>query len=116
MKWYKVFDSKIEAIAAIQDGKGITVEVDDVKLCLFRKGEKLIATDYLCPHQGAPIHKGWCDEQNNIVCPYHRFKFDPNTGRDISSGGNPLKIYPVEIRQDGIFIGFPSKKAWWKLF
>jgi nitrite reductase/ring-hydroxylating ferredoxin subunit len=46
----------------------------------------------------------------NIVCPLHRYKFSLVNGRNVSGEGYYLKTYPVEQREDGLYIGF--EKSW----
>lgn len=116
IQWFLVFESIEKAKTLILEGKSVTIDIGEKQVCLFRKGEKFIATSSVCPHQGAPMSRAWCDEEDGIVCPYHRYRYHAENGRDLSSGGDPLKIYPVEIRKTGIYIGIESKKAWWKMF
>ena len=40
-----------------------------------------------------------------IVCPEHKYRFDPTNGRNTSGEGYKLFTYPVEIRVGEIFIG-----------
>ena len=58
-----------------------------------------------CPHAGGAMVEGFLDAGDNVVCPVHRYKFNLVTGRDVTGEGYHLKIYPVEIRADGIFVG-----------
>jgi len=48
---------------------------------------------------------GEIDIQDNIVCPLHRYKFSLMNGRNVSGEGYYLKTYPVEVREDGVFVG-----------
>ena len=50
--------------------------------------------------------QGFLDKNGNIVCPVHRYVFSLENGRDISGEGYYLKIYPVKINDEGVFIGF----------
>lgn len=45
------------------------------------------------------------DDQNNVTCPLHQYKFSLQNGRNVSGEGYFLKIYPLEITAAGIFIG-----------
>ena len=51
------------------------------------------------------------DGVGNIVCPLHRYKFNLETGRNVTGEGYFLKTYPVESRPDGIYVGF-KEKSW----
>ena len=60
---------------------------------------------HTCPHAGAPMTDGYIDAACNVVCPVHQLKFNLKTGHDINGEGYKLKMYPVEVRPNGIFIG-----------
>ncbi len=60
---------------------------------------------HTCPHAGAPMTDGYIDGACNVVCPVHQLKFNLRNGRDANGEGYRLKIYPVEVRPDGIYIG-----------
>jgi 3-phenylpropionate/trans-cinnamate dioxygenase ferredoxin subunit len=49
---------------------------------------------------------GYLDALGNIVCPLHRYKFSVSNGRNTSGEGYFLKTFPVQLREDGVFIGF----------
>lgn len=59
----------------------------------------------LCPHAGAPLCEGWLDAMGRIVCPLHKYRFDPATGRNTSGEGYKLYKYPVDIRGLEIWVG-----------
>lgn len=58
-----------------------------------------------CPHQSARLCDGWLDAQGRIVCPLHKYRFDPVNGRNTSGEGYKLRTYPVEIRDGIIYVG-----------
>lgn len=58
-----------------------------------------------CPHQSAKLCDGWLDAQGRVVCPLHKYRFDPANGRNTSGEGYKLRTYPVEIRDGIIYVG-----------
>jgi 3-phenylpropionate/trans-cinnamate dioxygenase ferredoxin subunit len=48
---------------------------------------------------------GYIDMQGNAVCPLHRFKFALKNGYNTTGEGYNMKTYPIEIREEGIYIG-----------
>ncbi|WP_274653108.1 aromatic ring-hydroxylating oxygenase subunit alpha [Paenibacillus humicola] len=67
--WYPV------AISEEVKDKPVPVKLPDVKLVCYRsRGQVVIARD-LCFHRGAPLSKGWV-ENDEIVCPYHGFRYN----------------------------------------
>jgi 3-phenylpropionate/trans-cinnamate dioxygenase ferredoxin subunit len=57
-----------------------------------------------CTHEEFPLSDGDL-EGNILVCPYHGARFDVSSGaaRGLPAV-RPVKTYPVEIREDGIYI------------
>lgn len=112
-KWYKIADT-IEEINFSPDGL-VEVEVNGKKVCIALKNETLFACIAKCPHAGGNMSHGYVDGLGNIVCPLHRYKFSLTNGRNVSGEGYFLKNYPVEIRANGIFIGFEETSIFGRL-
>lgn len=104
MKWIKIADS-IHELNLSADGLA-EIEVDGKKICIALTKETLFACAAKCPHAGGTMAHGYVDAVGNIVCPLHRYKFSLQNGRNTSGEGYFLKVYSVENRSDGIFIGF----------
>lgn len=81
----------------------------DKSICLIQKNNRLTACAAKCPHAGGTLAAGFTDAAENIVCPLHRYRFSIHNGRNTSGEGYFLKTYPVEIRDDGIFIRLEEK-------
>ncbi len=79
------------------------------KITLAKAGDNLFACAYKCPHASGILADGFIDAMDNIVCPVHRYKFSLQNGRDTSGEGYHLKTYAVEVREDGVYIGFEEK-------
>jgi nitrite reductase/ring-hydroxylating ferredoxin subunit len=72
---------------------------------LVRKGVQVFAFAAKCPHAGAPLCSGWLDAQGRIVCPDHKYRFDPANGRNTTGEGYKLFTYPTQVQEDVIYIG-----------
>lgn len=114
IKWYKLFDSVAEANANVALGAVTTVHVAKKKICIAHTSEGFFAVNDKCPHNGASLGNGYCTAEGSVVCPMHRYHFDLKTGRAKSGLGDFVEPYPLEIRDDGIFIGF--RETVWNLF
>ena len=44
----------------------------------------------------------------NIVCPLHRYKFSLTNGRNTSGEGFYMKTFPVEMREEGLYVGLET--------
>ena len=80
-------------------------EVGGKKLCVARFKDTYTCFSYKCPHASGIMADGFIDALGNVVCPLHRYRFDPKTGRNVSGEGYYLKTYPVEVRDEGLFVG-----------
>ena len=92
-------------VTSLIENKPVEVQAGSKKIGLLRKGENIFAFAATCPHAGAPMCDGWVDALGRIVCPEHKYRFDPKNGRNTSGEGYKLFTYPVEVRDDEIFIG-----------
>ena len=103
-KWFKIAET-VEELQFPATGL-IELEVNEKKLCLSFYKDQVFACIARCPHAGGALTEGYLDVMGNITCPLHRYKFGPQNGRNVSGEGYFLKIFPVEMRNEGIFVGF----------
>ena len=111
LTWHKIADH-INEIAFASNNIAV-VEVNGKKICIGRHSEKLFAFAYKCPHAGGLLSEGYIDAIGNVVCPLHRYKFNISNGRNSSGEGYYLKHWPVEWRDNGIFV---AQDKGWSLF
>jgi 3-phenylpropionate/trans-cinnamate dioxygenase ferredoxin subunit len=112
-EWHRLTDAE-DSVAGERE---LSVrEVNHKTLCFTRLEGKLCAFYHKCPHAGGELSEGYLDARGNIVCPIHRYKFDVRNGRNTSGEGYYLSTYPVEQREDGIYVGFPKKRGLLDLF
>lgn len=104
VKWVRIADG-IDAISWQNNNLAI-VEAAGKKVTLARKENTVYACAHKCPHASGILADGFIDALGNVVCPLHRYKFSLTNGRNVSGEGYYLKVYLVEQRQDGIYIGF----------
>ncbi len=102
--WHKLADN----IAALQfsDAGLAELELAGKKICISLNKDQLFACAAKCPHAGGNMAGGYTDALENIVCPVHRYKFSLQHGRSTGGEGYYLKTYPVQMRPDGVFVGF----------
>ncbi len=103
-KWYKVAD--LISDLNFKENDLAEIEVAGKKICMAKINNSVAACALKCPHAGGAMSEGFLDKNGNIVCPVHRYVFSFENGRDVSGEGYFLKIYPVEVNDTGVFIGF----------
>jgi nitrite reductase/ring-hydroxylating ferredoxin subunit len=87
------------------------IVVNSKKICLIKTANSFYAIQNSCPHAGGILSGGWCKE-GNIVCPIHRYEYNLTTGRGAEGQGDFIDVYPTELREDGLYVGF--KRSWVK--
>ncbi len=101
MNWHPAVN-----INSLKEGAITELEISGKKLCILKKETAVHAFAATCPHSGARLCEGWLDAQSSVVCPLHKYRFDPANGRNTSGEGYKLKTFAVQIRGENIFINF----------
>jgi len=102
--WHKVLDDP----TTLQENRVMTVTAGHKDICLTHFEGSICALDNKCPHQGGPLGEG--SIENGILrCPWHGWDYYPCSGKapGFDDGVEP---YPVEEREDGIYVGIPEEK------
>ena len=61
-----------------------------------------------CPHQGGPLGEGSI-EKGMLRCPWHGYDYCPLDGS--SPFGDSVPTFPIEIRDDGVYVGVEPERA-----
>ena len=98
--WHKVLDSPDD----LPEGRVTTVTVEHIGICLTHHKDKFSGLDNRCPHQGGPLGEGSI-ENGLLRCPWHGWDFDPQTGQSPGFHDDSIVTFPVEVRDDGVYVG-----------
>ena len=101
--WHKVNDHVNELCFAANNIA--SVEINGKKMCIGKFNDTIFAFAYKCPHAGGILADGHIDMLGNIICPLHRYKYSLQNGWNVSGEGYYLKHWPVELRDDGVYVG-----------
>jgi len=104
MHWVLVTDAPLSL--DWPDNQLLDLEVDGKKITLAKFKEDYFAFAQKCPHASGRMAQGYINPLGQVVCPLHRYAFDMKNGRNTTGEGYFLKTYPVELRTNGLFIGF----------
>lgn len=104
-EWHKVLGPD-----GLDDGRVITVEAGTHTVALTRYDGRYGALDNKCPHQGGPLGEGSI-EHGLLRCPWHGFDYDPLTGESPGGFGDRATTYPVEARDDGVWVQVPRRRT-----
>jgi nitrite reductase/ring-hydroxylating ferredoxin subunit len=117
----------VGALSDIADGDHRVFAVDELEVGIFRSGETIVAYENLCPHAGGPVCQGKIfnkveevitpDQKSaglhfgkarHIVCPWHGYEFDLETGRHPGFSTMRLKRVKVAVRDGRIYVSVPE--------
>jgi nitrite reductase (NADH) small subunit len=95
------------------------IEVKGHSIGLFNVAGAFVAALNLCPHELAPVCRGrvggttlpsppgeyrWGREGEILACPWHGWEFDLLNGRALADPRVRLRLYPVTVRDDTIYV------------
>jgi nitrite reductase (NADH) small subunit len=89
------------------------VLVGDQELALFNLGDRFLATDPQCPHEGGPLCDGIVTG-SSVVCPLHAWKVDLESGavtRPTHAKGHCVGTYPTKVEDGVVSIQLPAVRA-----
>jgi nitrite reductase/ring-hydroxylating ferredoxin subunit len=107
MKWYEIPGVKPTGQPFIKK-----VKAGNKTICLVGYENEIFALSGRCPHAGGDLTGGWCKD-GKLICPVHRYSYDLKTGKGTEGQNDYIDHYPVEIKEDAIYIGIDS--FWEKL-
>jgi len=105
LKWVRVAD-----LDELPEGRVKTITVGRLSLALTHHDGQYGALDNACPHQGGPLGEGTI-EGCFLRCPWHGWDFDPLTGKPPGGYDDGVATHPVEVREDGVWVGVPEQDA-----
>jgi len=102
MHWYKLDEGVINGTTFLRK-----VIIKGKALCIVGDNNAIYAVAAKCPHAGADLSNGWCD-RGQLVCPFHRYSYDLQTGKGAQGQNDFIETFPVEIREDGVYVGITT--------
>lgn len=110
------------AVAKVEDckaGKAHIVNVNGREIGIFHEGGSFYAVLNHCPHSGAPVCQGRVEGRvvrgddgritydhsaRTLRCPWHHWEFDLKTGRALVPIRERLKVYPVRVSDNTVYV------------
>jgi pyruvate oxidase len=102
--WHKALDP-----GELPEGRVKPVTCDETTVAITHYEGSYHALNNECPHQGGPLGEGSI-ENGLLRCPWHGWDFYPDSGETPGEFDDCVTTYPVEEREDGIYVGFPAEK------
>jgi thiamine pyrophosphate-dependent acetolactate synthase large subunit-like protein/nitrite reductase/ring-hydroxylating ferredoxin subunit len=102
VRWHRVLSH-----GDLPEGRVTAVDCGGTTVAVTHYDGEYAALDNRCPHQGGPLGEGSI-ETGWLRCPWHGWDFDPLTGETPGAHDDCVRTFPVEEREDGIYVGFPE--------
>ncbi len=99
-----LFNHTEEVEASLHPNKVTKIKVDNREICMVRNKKELFAFEKQCPHQSDDLSRGNINPDNEVVCAWHAYRFSLKTGEEAERRCADLKVYPVSIEDDQVFI------------
>ena len=104
---------RVTVVENIPPREGRAVLVGDRELALFNLGDRFLATDPQCPHQGGPLCDGIVTG-TSVVCPLHAWKVDLENGevtRPAHGKGHCVGTYATKVDDGVVSVLLPATRA-----
>jgi len=109
---------KVASLSELSDGDHRVIAIGKFEVGLFKRGGRLVAWENVCPHFGGPVCQGKVFNRvvellnpdqtsqglefttdQHIVCPWHGYEFNLDTG--VHPGDPQVRLNPVPVRVEG---------------
>jgi nitrite reductase/ring-hydroxylating ferredoxin subunit len=103
-----------------EDGSQAIVDVDGFQIVVFYVGGEYHALADYCIHQGARLSEGkltgkmevgadgiskeYDEDHPCVICPWHEWKFDVETGRNVSDDQYVTPTFDVSVEDEGVYV------------
>ena len=104
---------KVTVVDNIPPREGRAVLVGERELALFNLGDRFLATDAQCPHEGGPLCDGIVTG-NSVVCPLHAWKIDLESGavtRPTHGKDHCVGTYATKVEDGVVSVQMPALSA-----
>jgi nitrite reductase/ring-hydroxylating ferredoxin subunit len=115
-------------LSEFAEGGYRVLRVDRLEVGIFHEAGRLFAYENRCPHDGGPVCQGKViarvEEQlgpdqtsrglrfsskRNIVCPWHGWEFDIESGRHCGDPKHRLRPVGIRVREDRVYLDIPGE-------
>jgi nitrite reductase (NADH) small subunit len=75
----------------------------DKTICIANVNGTFSAMDNVCLHRGGPLGQGMI-EHGKVVCPWHGWEWDPQTGQAVQDSRAKIAVYPLKIENGDVMV------------
>lgn len=107
--WHKLFANETEARQAVPPRKLMQFVLDGRRVCFAHTPAGFFSLDDACPHLGHSLSRGTTNYLNEVVCPWHSYRYSMQNGQECDFRTRKAVVHPVEVREDGVYVGLPQQ-------
>ena len=107
---------KVGQVSDFPKDGGAAIKYGKVQIAVFNiagRGQ-WYACQNMCPHMNAFVLSrgivGSAGEEPKVACPLHKKPFSLETGQSISGEEYSLKVFPVRVESDEVFLELPPQE------
>ena len=106
-RWVRV--TRCESVP-LREGRAVTLAGREI--AIFNLGDRFLATDNQCPHQGGPLCDGIVTG-SSVVCPLHSWKVRLDSGNveRPAAGHSCVATYPTRIEDGVVWLQLPLARS-----
>jgi nitrite reductase (NADH) small subunit len=76
---------------------------DAKEVCVANVDGAFSAMENICLHRGGPLGQGTI-ENGKVICPWHGWAWDPQTGQAVHSASTKVAVYPLKIENGDVLV------------
>jgi nitrite reductase (NADH) small subunit len=84
-------------------GEAREFALDGKDICVANVNGTICAIDNVCLHMGGPLGQGYV-EGAKIVCPWHGWEYDAQTGQLGHDPKSKLQVYPIKVENREVLV------------
>lgn len=106
-KWIRI--TNCENIP-LREGRAVKIGGHDI--AVFNLGDRFLAVDNRCPHNGGPLADGIVSG-DDVVCPLHAWKFGLETGKgtNSASASSCVGTFRTRVEHGVVLLELPVESA-----
>ncbi len=99
---------RVSHVDDIPLGLGRAFQIGNTEIAVFRsRAGSIHAVENRCPHRGGPLAEGML-AGNRVVCPYHSFRYELQTGNCDQAGACAAEVFPARVSDGWILLTLPG--------
>lgn len=102
--------TKAVALERLQADGRATIRAGGRQFAVFAQGDRILACNNHCPHEGYPLAEGTLDDGCVLTCNWHNWKFDLASGDNLT-GGDRLRVYATRVVDGEVWIDIADPPA-----